>query len=72
MSAQYIACIGTYAHGRQVTSLLCQSDIIITCHISAYSGTLENKMWYLMVSKKQIHYSGKSRIEKSVPRDVKR
>ena len=34
--AKYISCIGTHAHGRQVTSLLCQSDTI-TCLISAYS-----------------------------------
>ena len=57
MSAKYIGCIGTHAHSRQVMSLLCQSDFIITCHISAYSGTsrsfYKNKMWYLMVSKKK-------------------
>ena len=34
--AKYIGCIGTHALGRQVTSLLCQSDVIITCRISAY------------------------------------
>ena len=34
----YIGCIGTHAHGRQVTSLLCYSDINIF-RISAYSGT---------------------------------
>ena len=39
MRATYIGCIGTHAHGRQVTSLLCQSDVIITGRISAYSGT---------------------------------
>ena len=39
LSAKYIGCIGTHAHGRQVTSLLCQSDVIITCRISGYSGT---------------------------------
>ena len=37
--AKYIGCIGTHANGRQVTSLLCQSDVIITCHISTYSRT---------------------------------
>ena len=31
---KYIGCTGTHAHGCQVMSLLCQSDIIITCHIS--------------------------------------
>ena len=25
--ATYIGCIGTHAHGRQVTSLLCLSDV---------------------------------------------
>ena len=39
MRAKYIGCIGTHVHGRQVLSLLCQSDVIITCRISAYSGT---------------------------------
>ena len=39
MSAKYIGCIGTHAHGPQVMSLLCQSDVIITFRISAYSGT---------------------------------
>ena len=29
MRATYIGCIGTHAHGRQVTSLLCLSDVII-------------------------------------------
>ena len=37
--AKYIGCIGTHAHGRQVMSLLCQSEVIITCCIPAYSGT---------------------------------
>ena len=36
---KYIGCIGTHAHGRQVASLLCKSDVIITYRISAYSGT---------------------------------
>ena len=39
MRAIYIGCIRTHAHGRQVTSLLCLSDVIITCGILAYSGT---------------------------------
>ena len=39
MRAKYIGYIGTRAHGRHVTSLLCQSDVIITYRISAYSGT---------------------------------
>ena len=39
MRANYIGCIGTHAHGRQVTSLLRQSDVNITRGISAYSGT---------------------------------
>ena len=39
MRAEYIGCIGTHAHGLQVQLLLCQSDVIITCRISAYSGT---------------------------------
>ena len=39
MRAKYIGCNGMHAHGRQVTPLLCQSDVIITCRISAYSGT---------------------------------
>ena len=40
--AKYIGCMRTHAHGRQVTSLLCQSDIIITCCISTYSGISES------------------------------
>ena len=40
--ATYIGCIGTPAYGRQVTSLLCQSDVITTCRISVYSGTSGN------------------------------
>ena len=40
MCALFIGCIGTHAHGRQVTSLLCLSDVIMLCRISAYSGTL--------------------------------
>ena len=72
MRAKYIGCIGTQAHGRQVTSLLCQSDVIIRCCIQELLGPfLKNKMWYLMVSKKRIHYSRESRIEKSVPRDCR-
>ena len=39
VSAKYIGCIGNHAHGRQVTSLLCQSDVIIKCCLSEYSGT---------------------------------
>ena len=39
MRANCIGCIGTHAHGRQRTSLLCQSDLDLTCGISAYSGT---------------------------------
>ena len=39
MRAKYIGCIGTHAHGRQMMSLLCQSDVIITCRHLAYSGT---------------------------------
>ena len=30
MRAKYIGCFGTHIHGRQVMSLLCQSDVIIT------------------------------------------
>ena len=41
VSAKDIGCIGTHAHGRQVTSLLCKSDVIITCCILGYSGTLK-------------------------------
>ena len=37
--ATYIGCIGTHAHGRQVTSLLCLSDVIMYNCIFAYSGT---------------------------------
>ena len=43
MCGLFIDCIGTHAHGRHVTSLLCQGDVIITCviitcSILAYSG----------------------------------
>ena len=37
--ATYIGSIGTHAHGRQVTSLLCLSDITMYNCILAYSGT---------------------------------
>ena len=37
--ATYNGCIGTHAHGRQVTSLLCLSDVIMCNCILAYSGT---------------------------------
>ena len=37
--ASYIGCIGIHAHGRQVTSLLCLSDVIIYNCTLAYSGT---------------------------------
>ena len=30
MRATYIGCIGTHAHGSQVKSLLCLSDVIVT------------------------------------------
>ena len=39
MRATYIGCIGTHAHGHQVTSLLCLSDVIMCNCILAYSGT---------------------------------
>ena len=39
MRATYIGCIGTHAHGRQVTSLLCLSDVIMYNCILAYPGT---------------------------------
>ena len=39
MRATYIGCIGTHAHGRQVTSLLCLSDVIMFNCILAYSET---------------------------------
>ena len=37
--ATYIGCIGTHAHGCQVTSLLCLSDVIIYNCTLAYSET---------------------------------
>ena len=46
-------------HGRQMMSLLCYSDVIMSCRISAYSGIsrslffFKQKMRYLMVSKKK-------------------
>ena len=39
MRATYIGFIGTHAHGRQVTLLLCLSDVIMYNCILAYSGT---------------------------------
>ena len=39
MRATYIGCIGTHAHGRQVTSLLCLGDLTMYNCILAYSGT---------------------------------
>ena len=38
MRTTYIGCIGTHAHCRQVTALLCLSDVMRNC-ILAYSGT---------------------------------
>ena len=35
----YIGCIGTHAHSRQVTSLLCLRDVMISNCISSFSGT---------------------------------
>ena len=43
MRATYISCIGTHAHGRQVTPLLCLSDFSMNNCILAYTGTLKNK-----------------------------
>ena len=37
--ALFIGCIGTQVHGRQVTSLICLTDVSMSFHISAYSGT---------------------------------
>ena len=37
--ATYIGCIGTHAQGRQMTSLLCLSEVIIWNCILAFSGT---------------------------------
>ena len=50
------------------------SDVIITCCISACSGTsgslfLRIKCGILWWARKRIHYSGESRIEKSIPLD---
>ena len=49
------------------------SDVIMSCCISAYSGTSESlffkqKMWYLMVARKRIH-SFEGGLEKSIPLD---
>ena len=33
----YIGCIGTHAHGCQVTSWLCSKDVVMSCRISAWS-----------------------------------
>ena len=40
MRRMYFVCIGTYAYGRQVTLLLCLSDVIVSFRISVYSGTV--------------------------------
>ena len=40
MRAIYIGCIGTHAHGHQVTSFLCCSGVIMWNCILAYSGDL--------------------------------
>ena len=42
LRATCIGCIGTQAHGRQVTSLLCESDVIMWTCILAYSVTSGN------------------------------
>ena len=48
----YIGCIGTHAHGRQVTSLLCLNDVI--SRNVEYSGTSGNLL-RIVVSKKTNH-----------------
>ena len=71
MRATYIGCIGTHAHGSQVTSLLCLSDVIMWNWILAYlvtSGSLFKKKNSGEQLRKRIHYLCDGRIEKSVPR----
>ena len=70
--AIYIGCIGTQAHGLQVTSLLCLSAVIMCNCILAYSGTSgslfynNKKHWR---ARKIIYYLCEGRIEKSVSQD---
>ena len=65
-----------YLNLRTWSLMLCKSDVIIICRISAYSGTSESVFKHVkhkkpswMVSKRKIHYLLEGRIEKSVPRD---
>ena len=53
MRATYIDCIGTHAHGCQVMSLLCLSDIIMYNCILVYSGTSGSLFKKTVVSKKK-------------------
>ena len=63
--ATYTGCIGIHAHGRQVTSMLCLSDVIRYTCILTYSGTsrsvFKNKK-KTVVSKK----NNEGRIEKAL------
>ena len=38
----FIDCVGTHTYDQQMTWLLCQSDAIMLCFISAYSGTFDS------------------------------
>ena len=69
MRGIYIECIGTHVHGRQVTSLLCLSDVFIFYYILAYSGTSWSLLKNSGEQEKIIYDSCEGRIEKSVPRD---
>ena len=72
----YNGCIGTHAHGSQVTLLLCESDIIISCRISTFRNFLVNLGAFFNYAnavfngeqeKESTIHVGK--IEKSVPQD---
>ena len=69
--ATYIGCIGTLAHGRQVTSLLCKmtsSCEIVSQRIQGLLGAYFEikKQWR---ARKRIHDSCEGKIEKSIPLD---
>ena len=63
--------MGTHAHGRQMPSMLSESDVIMCYSISAYSISSESlfKIKSLCGARKIINYMCEGVIEKSIPLD---
>ena len=62
----YIGCTGIHTHGCHMRRLLCLNDVIMSCCISAYSGT-SGSLYFRIKSqwsaRKLIHYSCEGWIE---------